>query len=406
MLLNKTKIKSVITTGQFSIDPLFALAELERYLNTLQALSAGELTDATTKKEDVINNSVIPLKGTMFVDDTWCEYGALSICNMLDEAYSNSDIPFVVMEVDSGGGIGQAGYLIRDKIAEKNKPVYAWVINAGSAAYNAISTADKILLANESSQVGSIGAYYSLRKDVAAEYGKLIVDVYAKQSVDKNAAGRAFVLNGDTSIFEKQATEAAQQFIDSVKANRPDVKDEALTGNMYAGEAAIKMGLADEIVGSISNVGKYINQKSLTKKSDTSMKNLINLLNSLFGVSIKSEATADEAVEQLKDMKPVSEQVASAVDAKLTVLNEAVQSMQTKQTEFENKIAEMTTKTTQLTKALQDAEAKAVRLEAEKEALQTELVEAKKLRTGGGNDITEAEAVFEGEFRKFTVTAE
>ncbi len=327
MIVGKKKILSHSIGGHWHINEDYAIAAWEQYYETLTLIKNGVISvEETAKPELGAVSNVVPLKGTMFVEDTWCDYGALSVAAQLDELYANKEVPFITMEVNSGGGMSQAGYIVRDKISQRNKPVYAYVLEAGSAALNAISTSDKIFLANEASGIGSIGSYYSINKKSVEEYQKTFDDIYAEQSTEKNGAFRAY-LKGDKSPLKKDATESASLFIQSISAARNiPIDSPVMTGGMYYGNKAIELGLADAIVGSMSNLPNFIKnseEKILNHKNST-MKSIISALNRIFNWTLKEDSTENELTEQLNAQETVAALVSAGVTKQLESLNTIV----------------------------------------------------------------------------------
>ena len=188
---------------------------------------------------------VLPIRGVLSHHD----YGTnvYNIIQSLEYAYGSSNIDGIILRVCSPGGFALAGNALYAAVNDKNKPVYALVNLAASAAYKAILTCDKIYAESPESEFGSIGSLFSINvlSDMFNNIG--VKDFYADKSVMKNDVWRAFD-NYDPSLVKKYINETNELFLDSVIKHRNLSKDsEALDGRLVFYEEAKKLGLADGI---------------------------------------------------------------------------------------------------------------------------------------------------------------
>lgn len=418
MIIGKRKLLAHSLHGSLHIDEDFAMSEFARYTQTLALIKSGLLDADESSKEPVEVSNVVPLKGTMFVEDTWCDYGALSIVEQLQALDANPDFSYGILQVNSGGGMSQAGYLVRDAVSNMKKPVYAYVIQAGSAALNAISTCEKIFMANEASQIGSIGSYFSINKKVVEEYIATFDEVYATQSEEKNGAIRAYV-KGDKSILVKEATSSAQQFIESISKTRNIALDSpVMKGGMYYAKEAIDLGLADEIVGTMADIPKALKTGNQTKKlinnnnSVHDMKGIITALNRIFGWSLKEDSTEASLQTQLDSQESLASLVTSAVGAQVKALSDSVTEFASANKTLTESVAKLTAEMTSLKESqatLQSENAKLLDSEAKvnaaKKLLEEEILQLKSAREGQqSNDFQKVESEFLGTLTTFKVS--
>lgn len=422
MILNSRLINSLITTAQWHIDEGFAIAALSGYIETIALLKSGSVSinegasatitsNATTSTPNSVG--VLPYNGVMFLEDTYCETGALSYADELQVMYNNPNITSIVMPVNSGGGDSQAGYVVRDKVLEKNKPVYALVYNAGSAMYNAISGVDKIFMANESSRAGSIGSFFNMNKEAAKAYSATMEQIYAKQSTEKNAPIQAY-LNGDKTLLEAEATQSAQHFIDSVLKIRPNIDNKVFKGGMYYTSDAINLGLADGVAGSIESLLKTVAQSSTVlevvpskiNSEEMNFSKILKSLNSLFGWNLADTATQEEVEARLESQTPVATMISSAVTSQLSTMNDAIALAQSKVTALTEQVALFSGQVANLTEQNATLSTQNGTLTAENTSLQTEVLKLKALKPEVNNSLADLEKQLEDNLTVFTLKNE
>lgn len=236
-------------------------------LITVHSAGNYEITNFSKLNFNLPTDSIIELhlNGFMSSDDGLCSYGAKSFAKAL-LAYKNQDnVIGAVIHIDSGGGEGMAGHIIHGAIKEFGKPVVAYVLNAGSAAYLAASGAVEIVAANENTKVGSIGAYVSISKKFLEMYGAEIMEIYSDYSNEKNKEIRA-LLKGDDGPIKEMLNRSVEIFHDVVRKNRTLKKDPegTLKGGMYFAKEAKQRGLIDHIGShsfALSRVQEYRKMK-------------------------------------------------------------------------------------------------------------------------------------------------
>ena len=171
--------------------------------------------------------------------------------NWMQMADEHPNIFAHLLRLDSGGGEGYAGRLMTETVKQLKKPVFAFVDDmAASAAYMIASAADHITINSNQARVGSVGTYISIYdyQNYFEKEGIRIVDVYAKQSSEKNQ-DYIRAINGDLSGIQTLVDQFNDFFLSSIQQNRGEhlTSDEWNTGKMFFADDAIRIGLADNV---------------------------------------------------------------------------------------------------------------------------------------------------------------
>ena len=190
-----------------------------------------------------------------------------NIVTALRDAFDNENSVGVILRINSPGGSPvQSGYIYDEilRLREKNPdtPLYAVVTDiCASGGYYIASAADKIY-ADKASIVGSIGVRMDNfgfvdaidklgieRRTLTAGENKALLDPFLPE--DEKAK----------SHMQTMLTEIHQQFINAVKQGRGDRLDSSVdgvfSGLIWTGEAAVNIGLVDELA-SASHVAREV----------------------------------------------------------------------------------------------------------------------------------------------------
>jgi len=223
---------------------------------------SGSSSEASSNSDNC-NVSGVNLHGSLVTyvpehaeNDSYFDHDITSsdyVIDIINHANMNPGIKAIVIEVDSVGGSPVAGEEISKAIKSSKKPVIAFIRDIGvSAAYWAISPADKIL-ASRNSDVGGIGVTASYLSNAGNNqkegysYEVLSSGKYKDSgSPDKTltAEERALILR-DVNIVH-------DNFVEDVSLNR-DISREIVgsiaDGSSVLGDKAKSLGLIDEIGG-------------------------------------------------------------------------------------------------------------------------------------------------------------
>lgn len=194
-------------------------------------------------------------KGAGAVDST----DVLAEIEEADGAPENS-IRAIVLDIDSPGGMVAGTPELADRIAECQKPVYAFTSgNMCSAAYWVASAANSGIFATRSADVGAIGVYVPfLDSSEALKARGVKVEVFASGKYKGLGMPGTALTEDHRDFLQARVMEIAGMFYDQVKAARPDVADETMQGQVFMAEKAKALGLIDEIVKNKEHLLKFV----------------------------------------------------------------------------------------------------------------------------------------------------
>jgi protease-4 len=284
---------------------------------------------------------------------SWSGYvpGTQDYIQVITSLLETDEIAGIMLIVDSPGGQASGIASLFDLINTSTKPILTLIEGlSASAGYYAIAGSTEIWASHGSDRVGSIGAYITLM-DMAGmleKWGIKLIDIYARDSTDKNAAYRE-ALQGNPDLMKDDLDELMTFFKQAVRDGRPDLKEgekEPFSGKVYMAQKAIDFGLIDRIGTFRQALERTFELVSTSNQSDNSM-SLFNKHPKLTALKgIEATAITDEQLE--------------AVNAELTELG--VQGVCIlRSTDVEALEALETTNTT-LTTQLATANAEVVRL--------------------------------------------
>ncbi len=174
-----------------------------------------------------------------------------SISSLIDRARKDSSAKAVVLCIDSPGGSAAASEALYFKVKElaASKPVVAFIREYGTSGAYMVVLPSKLIVAANSSIVGSVGVYASvLTFDTLLE--KLGVKVYVYKSGELKDIGSPFrePTQEEAKIFEKMVSEIFSLFKERVLAHR-NVTDpeEVFSGRPFTAREALELGLVDRI---------------------------------------------------------------------------------------------------------------------------------------------------------------
>lgn len=238
------------------------------------------ITDVWQLNKDTAGDEliyVINLNGVITKNGGASTYGTKQLAETMAALEADSRVIGGIMYTDSGGGSGFGMEVMMHAIAERKKPLVTLVERGGvmaSAAYGIASATDWIISESKKAIVGSIGTMTEIAGIPSGERNgnnEKEFRFYASKSVNKNKYWED-VVNDDNSdlIISEHLDPANEDFIKSVKANRPMVLESQLDGSIYkAGEVVgtliDQIGTFQDAVNKVfelSKTPKYAQQKS------------------------------------------------------------------------------------------------------------------------------------------------
>jgi len=323
------KLASQILRGLWLIEPNQAVAsglfvsklingeEIKDGLNQRIQASLFPSEPKITGDENQKTAAIIPIKGVLLKEDEFCSYGTATIGNWIKEADNNNDIDVIFLHIDSPGGSVDGTETLANIIKDTQKPTVAFLDGfAASAAVWIYSSANLVIAASETTQIGSVGVMSSFAdlRPVWEKLGIKFYDVTADTSKDKN---KAFfdAMKGDFNALKAESLNPIDKvFMDTMKETR-GLTDEQLTGKMYiaknvigtfidaignfeyAMDEAFKLAENNNTNNNNTNAMSNTNKDNFAIKDEKSLKKWFK---STFGIATKEEQEAAEKAEQTK----------------------------------------------------------------------------------------------------------
>ena len=309
--------------------------KIEKENQKVKYFSKSEQGFTLNSNEDIPRGSIalLNLKGMMRIEDTWYSKGVQSLCKEIQFCNSNPNVSAIVLQVNSGGGFSTAGQMLKNQVKDSHIPVVKYSHFSASAAEHGTAPSDHIMLAGNSTEVGSIGSMVTVNKRFIKWYNENYEDIYSKVSPKKNHEFRE-LLKGNKGPLLEGVTNNAISFQNEMKKFRkldPTTQEDTLKGGMFQASEAIKRGLADSI-GTLNDAIKMADKLANNNKSKNSNTMnykaswiaLVATLNTLFGTSYdNSESANPETVNSEMNLANVMESL------KQTVVTETNKTMNT-----------------------------------------------------------------------------
>lgn len=191
---------------------------------------------------------VIPIHGVLTMHGR-CSYGMIDYGDQIKSADENSYIDAIVLDVASPGGEVAYTETLAQIIADTKKPVVVWGNQlVASAAYRISAAADEILLAGQSTEVGSIGTlihYLDFTRQLQAQ-GVDEVMILASKSTHKRKYNFSQPSEDDRALIISGLLDPHNElFLSEVASRRPGMDEKVFTGELFMADDAIAAGLAD-----------------------------------------------------------------------------------------------------------------------------------------------------------------
>lgn len=265
--------------GEVHIELDFGMRTLQKYLSDLDLAKSGfgaNLSEdyakqkasnqmatvgvSSTSSDSQKYVAIHSINGAMQYSEGMCNFGIETLINELQRIEDNSNYIGSVIKVNTGGGETFAGQKLHAFMQSAKKPIVVNATFMASAGIMGTLAADEITANSEYSQFGSVGTYLSLNKKFLEFYNANIIDLYAKDSTDKNKAFRE-ALKGDYTMLQNMVDATNNKFVSEVQKFRGlENKNGALNGKMFDAKEAKKLGFIDSIGSlqySISRVQNY-----------------------------------------------------------------------------------------------------------------------------------------------------
>ena len=279
--------------------------------------------------------AVVDLKNIIVKYDSYFgQVGTQSYIKHLNSLKNNDSISAVVLDIDSAGGQVSGTPEFYDYLKSYPKPIVAYTAGSMASAAYYIGNASSYIVANKRAQsIGAIGAFATLVdfSGIYSNQGAAIHTIYATKSTEKNKSQREVMDGNYDSFIKNELDPQVDEFISDMKATRPGIDANAFKGGSWNGEAALKMGLVDELGSLEDAIAKAFdlsntitsNQSSTntymsTPKQYTELNKVLGIesiegltnegahmsesfLDSIEATLLKSETAKTEAVNEIKE---------------------------------------------------------------------------------------------------------
>lgn len=195
---------------------------------------------------------VIKIHGAIVKKTNWNYIGTQTLIGWVKQLDQHANVSAIVFDIDSGGGMVSGTAELAHVIRNCQKPTVAYTNGyMCSAAYHIASACNKVIANEFADCIGSIGTMLHFQDftKMFEKWGAKIYEIYAEQSSEKNKIWRD-LQNDNDSTAKEHLNELADDFINSVKANRPQIKDDkkVFKGAVYRPKQALEVGLIDQIM--------------------------------------------------------------------------------------------------------------------------------------------------------------
>lgn len=336
-------VLSQLLRHKWAIDPQYALMQgpvIDGLLNGLlidrsaadlnipKAVSSNKKTVTYYQWKDAPNNSIalISLKGELMKSSQMCgPMGMEVIGERIKEADNDARFAGILLLVDSPGGTVDGTEVLASIVKNTKKPVLTYVDGLMASAAAWIGTgANEIWASTDTDQIGSIGVLMSFA-DVQPYYERLGVKFHLITASTSEAKVKMYedLRAGKYKDYQEQVLDVLdEKFMNAIKSNRPNVKEEHLSGKVFF--AKDLMGILVDQIGTLEEAVDRLYEMSKTSKSakvaDDNLDFTINANKKMEKLVLLMDAMGVSSIE-LDD-----EKFASLSEDQLTAIEAALQS--------------------------------------------------------------------------------
>lgn len=207
-------------------------------------------------RDNVGGIAVIDVKGTMMrnvhplVAKLFGLVDTARLRETINEVAESGKFEGILLDIDSPGGsasgIEEASEAVR--MANEKMPVYSYVEGLMASAAYWVGSQARTIVASNSSKVGSIGVYLPV-VDSSESYksqGIKVELIKNKEATYKGAGFEGTSLSDDQKEYmQEMVQDIFEDFKGGVLSARPQIKTEAMRGQVYLGRRAKSVGLVD-----------------------------------------------------------------------------------------------------------------------------------------------------------------
>ncbi len=264
--------------------------------------------------------AVIAMRGPLMKDDQYCgPVGMASMGQMIKDADAHQNIDGIILKIDSPGGTVDGTKALADIIKNTEKPIVAFADGLmASAALWLGSATDEIIAADNKTKIGSVGVMLSFQ-DIQPAFEKMGVkfhNIVATQSKDKNKLYDE-LREGNYDNYRKEVLDPlADDFINAMRTNRPQITDDLLTGKVYFAED-LQGKLVDSIGDfsfAIARISELIDSHTISNPNQKTPTMEFTALNKILGLDHNPETQGDGTFLNDDQMNAVNAALQSQTD--------------------------------------------------------------------------------------------
>lgn len=206
---------------------------------------------------------IVDIIGPIIKYSDWYYTGTQTILQVMKELENDDRVSGVLLNLDSGGGMGDGTRELANYIFNMKTPTigYSGGLVCSAALY--LFAACKYRVANpHASWIGSLGTYipFANYAGILEKMGAMMKDIYATDSTLKNFAWREMIDNENSIPFEQMANTFNDEFKNDIKLFYGDkLKDDGKVykGDLYRPKEALQIGLVDELCSKEEALQKF-----------------------------------------------------------------------------------------------------------------------------------------------------
>ena len=206
--------------------------------DAFNARGRAEFYASLGEDDEVVN--VITIAGPMTRGGGACSYGSIGHRDLIIEAAQAPQVKAHIFLTRTLGGMASTlrDYRMALNYAHSHGQKIYMLCNGDVASGGAFAGTvfDGIYAINPDDEIGSLGMYCAFFTQKDGDKNSITQETYreyyASKSKDKNAFYRA-AAEGDMSIIAEEVEKDLEQLLANVRADRPKVKKDQLTGKMY-----------------------------------------------------------------------------------------------------------------------------------------------------------------------------
>ena len=259
---------------------------------------------------------IINVSDELFDMPSWFGTDYRSLAKAVEQLSNNKKCKFIVMNINSPGGMMSGLFEFCEVLRTCGKPVYAYVGNWACSAAYAIASSCARIYATPTSEVGSVGAIYHIL-DTSKYYQNLGVEeitIAARHSENKHLDYKS---EAGRKRLQERIDKAEAFLIDHIAKCRGVTPDDVLEkyghGDVFYSDEALTRGMVDELVTGLDQCIEKIKNPSSAVETTAAT------------ATAKAKAETGEArgelmtIEELKSQYPdLCEQLEKEATAKAT----------------------------------------------------------------------------------------